>query len=199
MRVAVQVGLAVGFLMLLSMGRVEERTGMAAGSSQRAEGLLLARCSVCHSTDLIRQQRVDRGHWQATVEKMQRWGAELSDDDAAFLIDYFSARYHPDAPDHLVEEVLVVEPSRAGALPAGGHPAGVARRGDGIFAQHCQVCHGAQGAGGMGPKLTRNPILTDEGQFWDTVEHGRGAMPAWGAALSPQAITDVWEWLKELE
>jgi cytochrome c oxidase cbb3-type subunit 3 len=49
--------------------------------------------------------------------------------------------------------------------------------------------------GGMGPKLARNPILKHEDLFWDTVLHGRGPMPAWGSALSPQDIADIHAWL----
>ena len=50
----------------------------------------------------------------------------------------------------------------------------------------------------MGPKLTRNAILKNEGAFWDTVLHGRGPMPAWGDALSDQEIADVHAWLLSL-
>jgi mono/diheme cytochrome c family protein len=51
----------------------------------------------------------------------------------------------------------------------------------------------------MGPKLAKNPILTDERRFWDTVRQGRGAMPAWGAMLTAQEIADIQVWLKTLE
>ncbi len=189
--------LAVAFLMMISLGRAENRDGASRVTNARAEGLIIARCSVCHSPDLIRQQRVDRSHWAATVEKMRHWGAELADEEATLLTDYLSARYHQGAPDDLAEEVPDGVPLRAEEETTGGRPSGVARRGDGIFAQNCQACHGAKGTGGAGPTLSRNPILMDEERFWETVEQGRGAMPAWKAALAPQEIADVWEWLKE--
>jgi mono/diheme cytochrome c family protein len=51
----------------------------------------------------------------------------------------------------------------------------------------------------MGPKLSKNPILTDESRFWGTVRKGRGAMPAWSAMLDAQEIADIQAWLKTLE
>jgi len=60
-------------------------------------------------------------------------------------------------------------------------------------------CHGLAAAGGMGPKLAKNPILTDERRFWGTVRQGRGAMPAWSAMLNGQEIADIQAWLKTLE
>ena len=50
--------------------------------------------------------------------------------------------------------------------------------------------------GGMGPKLVKNPILKQEDLFWETVLHGRGAMPAWGSVLSRQDIADIHAWLR---
>ena len=49
--------------------------------------------------------------------------------------------------------------------------------------------------GGMGPKLVKNPILTQEEVFWEAVLYGRGPMPAWGAVLSHQDIADIYAWL----
>jgi mono/diheme cytochrome c family protein len=51
----------------------------------------------------------------------------------------------------------------------------------------------------MGPKLAKNPILTDERRFWATVRQGRGAMPAWSAMLNAQEIADIQAWLNTLE
>jgi cytochrome c oxidase cbb3-type subunit 3 len=51
----------------------------------------------------------------------------------------------------------------------------------------------------MGPKLAANPILLENERFWETVLDGRGAMPPWREALSPQEIADILAWLKTLE
>ena len=79
----------------------EDMGAVSAALAPRAEGLILARCSVCHSADLITQQRLSQARWEATVEKMRHWGAEISNEEAGLLVRYLSARYHPGAPEHL--------------------------------------------------------------------------------------------------
>ncbi len=87
MRVAVIRAVLVGLVMLTVW--TIEHAGGADGDGEKialkAESLLLARCEVCHSADLVRQQRLDRAKWEATVEKMIHWGADLSWEDAALL------------------------------------------------------------------------------------------------------------------
>jgi len=163
----------------------------------RAEGLIIARCSVCHSADLIAQQRLARARWEATVEKMVHWGAELSNDEAQLLTRYLAARYHPGASGNLPpleHEIGKAEPLKQGS-EAQGPITGVASRGAGIFEHNCQACHGAGAVGGMGPRLAKNPILKHEDVFWETVLYGRGPMPAWGSVLTQQDIADLYSWL----
>jgi cytochrome c oxidase cbb3-type subunit 3 len=186
------IGLAVG-----TAAQEEDLASVSAALAPRAEGLIVARCAVCHSPDLVSQQRLPRDRWQATVEKMRHWGAEISTDEADLLIRYLSARYHPNAPDSL--RPFEREPRTAASLSpegaADGPLTGVASRGAAIFAHNCQACHGAGATGGMGPKLAKSPILKQETRFWDTLLHGRGPMPAWGAVLSHQDIADIHAWL----
>ena len=165
--------------------------------ASRAETLILARCSVCHTPDLVAQQRLPKDRWEATVQKMRHWGAEITEEEAGLLVRFLSARYHPGAPDQLPPldselrkaEPLTQEPAAEGPL------VGVAVRGAGVFEHNCQACHGTGATGGFGPKLAKNPILKHEDLFWETVLHGRGPMPAWGAALSHQDIADIHAWL----
>lgn len=165
----------------------------------RAEGLLLSRCEVCHSTDLVRQQRLDRTRWETTVKKMIHWGADLSQEEAVLLVDYLSTRYHTDAPDQEpVRQSETAEPLRAPEVASDGRPAGETGRGEIVYAHNCQACHGSGAAGGVGPRLAGNPIVGDGDRFWETVLHGRGAMPAWDAALSVQEIADVRAWLQAI-
>lgn len=90
------IGLAV-----VTAAEHDETPSMRSALAHRAEGLILARCSVCHSPDLIYQQRLAKDRWEATVEKMMRWGAEISNEEATLLVQYLAARYHPGAPEHL--------------------------------------------------------------------------------------------------
>ena len=58
----------------LAAGLAQEPSITTAGMRQ-AEGLLIARCAVCHSTDLVVQQRLARPAWEATVAKMTKLGS----------------------------------------------------------------------------------------------------------------------------
>jgi cytochrome c oxidase cbb3-type subunit 3 len=192
---AVFVSLVV--LAAWAVGHAEDASQGEAKLALRAEGLLLARCAVCHSTDLVTQQRIDRNRWEATIKKMMHWGAEITDEEAAMLTDHLSSRYHPTAPDVIpsanAEEATQL--FRVESALSEGPLVGNAGHGETLFAVNCQACHGSGAAGGVGPRLAGNPILGDESRFWDTVLHGRGAMPAWEAALSAQDISDIRAWL----
>ncbi|MBA5868270.1 MAG: c-type cytochrome [Nitrospira sp. CR1.3] len=184
-------------LVVTTAAQEDDSLSIAAALAPRAEGLIVARCSVCHSADLIAQQRLPRARWETTIEKMKQWGAELSPDEADLLVRYLSARYHPGAPDQLPPldaELRKAEPLTQETL-AEGPVTGVAARGAGLFEHNCQACHGAEAMGGMGPKLVKNPILKHEDIFWETVLHGRGPMPAWDSVLSHQDIADIHAWL----
>jgi cytochrome c oxidase cbb3-type subunit III len=188
----VLIGLAA-----IPIAQEDARSTVDPGLARRADALILARCSVCHAPDLIYQQRLSQERWTATVEKMVQWGAEVSNDEAAVLVQYLTARYHPGAPDQAPpvggelgrSQPLTQEPT------VDGLPTGVAARGSRIYAHNCQACHGEEATGGMGPKLARNAILKNESAFWDTVLHGRGPMPAWRGVLSGQDIADIHAWL----
>ena len=71
----------------------------AQSDSVAQEGTLLVqtRCVICHSEDLVTQQRLSRAHWHATVTKMMHWGAPLSASEQKVLVEYLSSRYPPDA------------------------------------------------------------------------------------------------------
>lgn len=177
----------------------DDSYSIAAALAPRAEGLIVARCTVCHSEELIAQQRLPRERWEAVVEKMEHWGAQISRDEADLLVRYLSARYHPGAPERLAPIELGTAEPLTQETQADGPLVGVAQRGAGIFEHNCQACHGASASGGMGPKLAGNPILKHEDLFWETVLHGRGPMPAWGSVLSQQDIADVHAWLSARE
>lgn len=193
--------MAVGLLGLaaLPFSRARAEPEDHAVRAPRAEGLVLARCSVCHSVDLIIQQRLDRSRWEATVSKMVQWGADLSEEETGLLLEFLTARFHPNAPAGVtLSDVGTAEPFQIEVPQTQGMPSGVPQYGATLFESNCQGCHGAGAIGGFGPKLAGNPILNTDPAFWETVLHGRGAMPAWEHALSRQDIADVHAWLKTL-
>jgi len=178
-------------LAFLQTGRAEEQS-----ADQQVQRLLASRCAVCHSTDLIQQQRLPRDRWEATVKKMVAWGAQLDATEEAMLAAYLATYFHPEAGP----AVELPAPPRSGEEPATA-PAriGVAGRGAALYKQNCLPCHGEAGSGGVGPKLSRNPILSQEDRFRATVSQGRGAMPPWGSVLQPQEIADIHAWLQMLK
>lgn len=66
-------------------------------SSLEQQGLAFinARCTICHSSDLITQQQLDRSMWTKEVEKMIKWGASVRPEERKFLLDNLSAHYGP--------------------------------------------------------------------------------------------------------
>jgi cytochrome c oxidase cbb3-type subunit 3 len=163
------------------------------GTEHHAQRLLAARCTVCHSIELIVQQRLDREHWGAIVKKMSSWGAQVSESEQEALVGYLASRYHPEAG-----AILAEEPAPK-LFPSIDKAQGDAKRGQNLYGQNCLPCHGRQGVGGVGPKLAGNQVLTDAPRFWDTVLNGRGGMPPWGTALTGQEIADIHSWLQTLK
>lgn len=90
-------------------------------------------------------------------------------------------------------------------------------RGQGIYAQHCTVCHGPEGKGMPGNWRIRDaqgryppPPLDDSAHAWhhptavllqavrEGSPEGEGNMPAWKGTLSEQEIQDVVAYIKSL-
>lgn len=176
---------------------VAEGVGTLPTTERQALGLLHARCEVCHSADLITQQRLDREKWTAIVNKIIHWGAQVSPSEQEVLMNYLVAHYYPAA----APERRLVKGTTSGSALRGTvrYPAGESHRGEALFAAHCLACHGAGAVGMVGPKLAATPILLEQERFWETLLEGRGAMPPWREALSPQEIADILAWLKTLE
>lgn len=84
----------------------------------------------------------------------------------------------------------------SGSLPA--RPAGDSGRGEGLYNSSCIVCHGLQAAGGIGPRLAGNAVLSNEPAFWKVVYEGRHVMPPLKGAITEQQMADIHAWLKTL-
>jgi len=53
-------------------------------------------CLACHSTDMVRQQRLTEKQWTANVTKMVGWGAEVPETKREALIAYLVKNFGPD-------------------------------------------------------------------------------------------------------
>ena len=54
----------------------------------RGKTLFETKCLACHGDDLVRQQRLSKTGWTREVEKMVRWGAEVTDEEKPVLVEY---------------------------------------------------------------------------------------------------------------
>ena len=57
--------------------------------------LMQDRCSECHSIALIESARGSAQDWQALVDRMVNFGAELSPQEQQVLVQYLAQTYHP--------------------------------------------------------------------------------------------------------
>lgn len=65
-------------------------TGLPSDTANAASRVLDARCTVCHATDLIAAQRLDADGWRRELAKMVGWGAVLSADEQALLVEHLA-------------------------------------------------------------------------------------------------------------
>mgnify|MGYP006275453063 CR=1 FL=1 len=70
--------------------------------------------------------------------------------------------------------------------------------GETLYRASCIVCHGPQASGGIGPRLSNNPVLSDDQAFWKVVYEGRHVMPPLKGAVTAQQLADIRAWLQTL-
>lgn len=85
------------------------------------------KCLGCHEADLIVQQRLARPGWVRELEKMQRWGAVLSDAEQNRAADYLATHFGPGR--------------RAAAAGAVASADGVLDAGRATLERRCLGCH----------------------------------------------------------
>jgi mono/diheme cytochrome c family protein len=105
-------------------------TTASLAESKGAE-VMRAQCLTCHGADLIEQQRLAKAGWTREVEKMVRWGANVSDADKEPLVEYLTAHFGPRP---------LTQKSPAPSPPAQTSIA----RGEEIFKGKCLACHGSE-------------------------------------------------------
>jgi hypothetical protein len=58
-------------------------------------------CGECHDSQMLLQQRLNRGAWTKEVDKMIRWGAVVDPKDHDAIVDYLSTNFPPDKPAYV--------------------------------------------------------------------------------------------------
>lgn len=54
------------------------------------QAILLEKCTVCHSADVVNEQSLDAVGWASLIDDMIAKGAKLTDAEAAALADYLA-------------------------------------------------------------------------------------------------------------
>jgi cbb3-type cytochrome c oxidase subunit III len=113
--------------------------------------------------------------------QMPTWKGQLSDADIAAVASYVRFAWGNDGSPVTEQEVA-----------AAGSPVSV-QVGAGVFAKNCTACHGANGAGGIGPALAGNPHvnIADPTMMLTTIVQGRNLMPSWRGQLAASDIAAV--------
>ncbi len=171
-------------------------------AEQVAQARLLSRdsCLMCHSGEMLDQQRLTAAQWAGTVKKMQGWGAPLEADDAPLLAGFLAAHSGLDAGSYAPVEIspaqalAALAPQADGAF-AGGDPA----RGRTVYAASCASCHGPDARGALtGINLVDRPILYRAQEFAEVVRKGRNRMPQANAVVVDADIAAVIAFLRAL-
>lgn len=80
--------------------------------------LVTAQCRICHSLDYLTQQRLGEPAWKKTIDKMRKFGAVLTDEEAASLVTFAARYWNPELPGR----TWAPGPPPAGALPVEPSP-----------------------------------------------------------------------------
>jgi len=157
---------------------------------------LLMHCTVCHSGEMIEQQRLPITAWQAEVKKMIGWGATLPPDYTDLLAAHLATLHPADA----AAAPPTIRPAEAAALAvtADDQPPAAPRTNDvnTLYLRHCAACHGADGAGSpLGPRLVGRGAIAHAESFATLIARGRGRMPAFRDTIPDAGIEAVREWL----
>ncbi len=72
-----------------------------------------AQCQICHTVQYLTQQRLSEAAWKKTIDKMRKFGANLTDDEAASIVTFAARYWNPDLPGR----TWTPGPPPPGALP----------------------------------------------------------------------------------
>jgi cytochrome c5 len=73
--------------------------GQLAGAEQLPAGpggdVLKSKCVICHEADIITSQKLSLAGWTNSVNKMVRWGSQITADERAVLQPYLAEHFGP--------------------------------------------------------------------------------------------------------
>lgn len=110
---------ALGALSVLLLSATVSAQELPAGPGR---DIVAKRCITCHEADLITQQRLSRGAWIRSVDKMVRWGAVVESDERDLMLGYLTGHFAP--------------------TPVASHLVATAKN-EGIYKRACMTCHEA--------------------------------------------------------
>jgi mono/diheme cytochrome c family protein len=87
---ALAAGLAVG----LAAGRPAAQPANPLPPGEHM-ALVLGACIMCHSPEMVAQQRLDRPTWQAIVDRMITYGAPITPETRPLILEYLATRLGP--------------------------------------------------------------------------------------------------------
>lgn len=78
-----------------------DEEGLLAGKlpDDAARPLVRGKCFTCHSADYVTQQRLTPAQWERTVDKMRKYGAAMTDDEARAISSYLARSWTADLPE----------------------------------------------------------------------------------------------------
>lgn len=163
--------------------------GTTAHSAPRE--LLETRCLICHSQKLIESQRLSNGQWKKVLDKMIKYGAILTSEEATALQNYLA---------NVSPEMTPATPARLNYLVANTNiaakVAGNIKRGATLFQKNCAVCHDGNGQGKIGPRIQQLSLSQEE--FSRTVLNGKRTMPAFANVLQKTDLLDIRAFLSKV-
>jgi cytochrome c5 len=73
--------------------------GQIASAQQLPAGpgaeVLKSRCMICHEADIITSQKLSTTGWTNSINKMVRWGSQISQEERDVLIPYLAMHFAP--------------------------------------------------------------------------------------------------------
>lgn len=88
------------FAVLIAASTAPDEKALVKGEmpDDPAKPLVQRSCMVCHTGDYLTQQRLTEGQWQKTVDKMRKFGAPATDEEAKQMTAYLAKYWTQELP-----------------------------------------------------------------------------------------------------